>query len=352
MAQKTPFTAAEQGVIMNDDSRDSTKMPDDVESKQMSNDERLAAWVMERVSAWRMHRDSNYSVLWDEYERKWRSIYTPADKSKKKERAKLVSPALSEAVENGVAEIEEAVFGRGDFLKLMASPDDGPAEREALDRNEATFHSDLEETDLTSSCSETIVNSAVYGTGIGEIVLEKLVKRDVIAVPNPEGGVMPQAKETPMERPTLRSVNPRNFIIDPSARDIDSALGVAIEEDVGEHIVREGITAGLYKKVDLKVGSSGNPDIKPDPQMETPWIQDVVHIIRYYGKVPKELLFPPEQTEALFPEDKKEDSTPLSGDMVEAWVVGYRAGPVLGARYLREGADTAAAVGCRASVSH
>jgi hypothetical protein len=331
-SKSMPIPAA-QGMVMNSDPRDSTSMPDETEGKQMTNDDRLAAWVMERVSAWRIHRDSNYSTLWDEYERKWRAIYTPEDKTKKKERAKLISPATAEAVENGVAEIEEAVFGRGDFLKLMASPDDGPVEREALERNESTFRYDLDETDLTSTCSETIMNSAVYGTGIGEIILEKETKRDIMAVMDEAAGrLMPQVRETIMERPVLRSVNPRNFGIDPAARDIESALGVFVEEDVSEHIIRAGITSGEYKKVDLKVGSSGNPDIKPDPQMETPWMQDVVHIIRYYGKVPKELIFPPQQTEELFPEDKKEDATPLSGEMVEAWVVLASEGQLLMAK--------------------
>ena len=322
MKEQMLMMAAEQGVVLNGDPRDSSVAPDDKTDREKTSDEKLVAWVLNRVSQWRDHRNANYQEQWNMYERLWRAIYSDAEKTRKRERSQIISPALSEAVENGAAEIEEAVFGRGDFFDLWPEAKDDPANAEILSKNETLFREDLAKSDFTSTCSETVVNAAVYGTGIAEIVQSKSTERDIVAVRDPlTGAFSAEVTETDVERPVLRSVNPRNFGIDPAARGIEDALGVFIEEDVGAHIVREGISKGDYKKVDLEV-STGDLQTKPDPQTETPWMADVVNVIRYYGKVPTELLFPPEKTEELFPEDPAKDSTePVDASMVEAWVV-------------------------------
>ena len=296
--------------------------------KPKTTDDRLVEWVMERVDRWRTHRDTNYADQWDMYERLWRAIYSDEEKQRKTERSKIISPALSEAVENGCAEIEEAVFGRGDFFDLWPEARDTQIDRTVLDANEVLFKEDIARTDFTGQCSEITTNGGVYGTGIGEIVLEKKIVREIsMTVPEvdpetgqPMGEPKPAVTEKEYECPVLRSVNPRNFIIDPAARNIEDALGVAVEEDVGSHIIREGIANGDFKDVPRETGS---PDvyIKPDPQGENPWMDDVVPVVRYYGLVPKELLFPKEKTAELFPETVSDDDTdPISGEMIEARV--------------------------------
>ena len=318
---KPTIEAQGQGKVLEADEREGAPETD-ADGKKLTNDEKIVEWVMNRVTRWKEHRDTNYNTQWNTYERQWRAIYSEEDKERKRERTKIMSPALSEAVENAVSEIEEAVFGRGDFFDVSAEAGDDETSKLITDHNSTTFHEDLAKSDFTGNCSEVVMAGGVYGTGIGEIVLCKHTERDIQAVQDPMTGQWkPNPVETEVERPALRSVSPRNFIIDPAARGIDDALGVAIEEDVGSHIVREGISKGYYKDVELETGA-GDPETKPDPQVETPWMFDVVPIIRYYGKLPKHLLFPPEQTEDLFPDDPKTDEDdPKDADMVESWVV-------------------------------
>lgn len=330
----TPLVAGGIAEITTDP-RDDTTSSDEGHDKKTS-DEKLVAWVVGRVKQWKDHRVANYDSNWNMYERLWRAIYSDEDKTKKRERGKIISPALSEAVENGAAEIEEAVFGRGDFFDLYPEVGDSKPDQKILAHNEVLFRQDLDRTDFTGQCSEVIINGAVYGTGIAEFVLCKSTDRDITVqeVPATEGApasdgkpatagtpatVRPSVIEKEVERPEMRSVNPRNFIIDPSARSIEDALGCAIEEDVGAHIIRLGIQKGDYKDVKIQA-AAGDVSVKPDPQVENPWVNDVVPVIRYYGKVPKNLLFPPEKTEELFPDSPEKSTEPVDAEMVEAWV--------------------------------
>ena len=318
---KPAVEAGVQGKIVDGDPRDVTVDGADATGEKKTNDAKLVAWVLDRTRRWKEHRNANYSQLWDMYERLWRAIYSSEEKTRKSERSKIISPALSEAVENAASEIEEAVFGRGDFFNATASGNDSEIEAAILTKNEATFKEDLAASDFTGNCSEAVINAAVYGTGIAEIAMSEIMERDVkIGVDPLSGKPGLQAVERTSERPALRSVNPRNFMIDPAARGIEDALGVAIEEDVGAHIVRAGIQAGDYKKVPIEA-AAGDTETKPDPQMETPWMFDVVPVLRYYGKVPKHLLFPKEDTENLFPDDPAKSDEPVDTEMVEAWVV-------------------------------
>jgi hypothetical protein len=104
---------------------------------------------------------------------------------------------------------------------------------------------------------------------------------------------------------TMQSVNPRNFLIDPIAKNVDSALGVAIEEYVGAHIVRAGQKSGDYRKVEVGT-AAGDTELGVDRQVENEYLHDKVSIVRYYGLVPKHLLLPKESTVDLFPEDSAE----------------------------------------------
>lgn len=295
--------------------------PTEQGEKQLSDDEKLVAWVVDRTRRWKEHRNANYSQQWDQYERQWRAIYSTAEKTRKSERSVIISPAISEAVENAAAEIEEALFGRGDFFDVSPEAKDDPVMSAALSSNEVTFREDLARNGFTGACSETVINGAVYGTGIGEIVLTSKKWVDVVLELGADGKPVAKTVEKEYDCPVLMSVNPRNFIIDPAARDIESALGCAVEEDVSAHIIRAGIQSGDYNNVVVEA-AAGDPDTKPDPQMETPWMFDVVPVLRYYGKVPRGLLYPPEKTEELFPKDKPAPSfEPVDAEMVEARVI-------------------------------
>jgi hypothetical protein len=281
----------------------------------------LVAWVTAHTSAWRDHRRSNYDSKWDEYERQWRGIWSAQDKNRVSERSKIVSPALSEAVENGISEIEEAVFGRGDFFDLRAEQADAPDLAAALEKNKVRFKEDLERSDFVANTSEALVNSGVFGTGIGELVLEERKHREIVPEFGKDGKATAAVQENETTYVCLKSVNPRNFLIDPNARTIDDALGVAIEERIGLHIIRQGIESGDYRDVKVEADSSDS-ELPADKQVITDYARDAATVLRYYGLVPRNLLFPPEQVEELFPgEEKSGPEEADESDMVEAIVV-------------------------------
>ena len=77
---------------------------------QFGND--LTAWIMGKCEDWRDHYDTTYREQHEEYYRLWRGIWASEDKMRESERSRLISPALQQAVESSVAEVEEATFGR------------------------------------------------------------------------------------------------------------------------------------------------------------------------------------------------------------------------------------------------
>ena len=88
------------------------------ESAQMIQ-ETLESWVQTKCDDWRDHYDTNYDEKHNEYYRLWRGIWNADDATRESERSRIVSPALLQAVENNVAEIEEATFGRGRFFDVQ-----------------------------------------------------------------------------------------------------------------------------------------------------------------------------------------------------------------------------------------
>jgi len=84
----------------------------------LSSDEHLENWVMAKCDSWRDHYESNYAERFEEFYRLWRGIWAAEDMERKSERSRIISPALQQAVESSVAEIEEATFGRGKYFDI------------------------------------------------------------------------------------------------------------------------------------------------------------------------------------------------------------------------------------------
>ena len=78
----------------------------------------LEGWVIDKCDGWRDHYETNYADRFDEYYRLWRGQWSPEDQTRKSERSKIISPALQQAVESSVAELEEATFGRGAWFDI------------------------------------------------------------------------------------------------------------------------------------------------------------------------------------------------------------------------------------------
>jgi|15BtaG_2_1085339.scaffolds.fasta_scaffold04249_2 hypothetical protein len=250
----------------------------------------LASWLTYRLDGWRSHRDVNYVQKWDEYYRLWRGIWLSGDRLRKSEKSRIVSPALQQAVESSVAELEEATFGRGKWFDLQDDMlDQNPQDAEYV-RN--LLQEDLEKTGVKDAVCEIFLNSAIYGTGIGKLVVEQNVER--VPSEEPVEGTMTTTRtlrEIPVIDIKLEPISPKEFLIDPSANSINEALGVAHEVIKPRYHVVEGIKGGIYRDVPLD-GDYDTVNFGFDSETRLADESDSVKITEYWGKVPKRFLKP------------------------------------------------------------
>ena len=280
----------------------------------------LTAFVVDHITRWRDHRDANYMDLWLEYERIFRGIWDPQDKTRESERSRIISPATQQAVETRHAEIMEAIFGQGDFFDIdddIRDINGTPLDVESL---RAQLMEDFKKDKIKKSVDQIELMAEIYGTGIGEIIVkaEKEYIPATQAIPGVAGTAAIGVQEKERTAVKVKPVNPKNFLIDPNADSIEDALGVAIEKYVSIHKVVEGIEKGIYKKVDITT-TYDDTDLEPTQDLRQ-FQDDKVKLVTYYGLVPREYLLG-EDTEnmvELFPEGSEAEDYQ---DLVEAIIV-------------------------------
>jgi len=253
----------------------------------LATEQHVEDWVMDKCNTWRDHYESNYAERNEEYYRLWRGIWAAQDSDRKSERSRIISPALQQAVESSVAEIEEATFGRGKYFSITDDMDDQESQDIVYLRTK--LHADLEKSKLRQAVGECLINSAVFGTGIGEVVLEE-VKEMAPATQPIMGGELTAVGVNVTDRTMvkLRPILPQNFLIDPVATNVDNALGVAVDEFVSRHLVEELQESGVY--ADVYVGNAPRDyELEPDQELSS-FDDDKVRLTKYYGKVPRHLL--------------------------------------------------------------
>lgn len=276
----------------------------------------LATWVMSNVNKWRDHRDSNFLKRWAEYYRLWRGFWEPADQNKEAERAKLIAPALQQAVDMTVSEMEEATFGRGVWFDVSDDYED--QQKEDATHLRDTLLCDFEENDVPAAVTESYLNGALYGTGIAKVMIGTYTER----VPTGDGEV--QEKEA--FRVWLEPILPYNFVIDPGARNVDEALGCAHEIVVPKHKVDKRIEDGFYKDVYVGAWDGTNQGFSEQGSLLTKDSDksDTVFITEYHGLVPANLLNPPEEEEEIMPgmlmDEEHGPINQTDGPLVEAIV--------------------------------
>jgi len=289
-----------------------------LQEAQFGPDQDLAEWVLSRCNKWRDHYESNYSAKHEEFMRIYRGIWAPEDVMRDSERSKLIAPATAQAVESCVAEVEEATFGRGKLFDIKDDLNDQePADIAYLKRK---LHEDFAAARIRSSVAEVLVNAAVFGTGIGEVVVEEMKEYKPATRPLMEGD-MQEVGVNEVYRPIVKinPVQPRNFLIDPNATCVNSAMGCAIDEYVSRHVVEELQESGVYRD-DVYVGSAAaDEEIEPDPEIDSR-PTDRVRLLKYYGKVPRDL---------LLSEGVSEDEIAEKGAYVEAIIVIANEGELL-----------------------
>ena len=297
-------------------------MSDLYDNEPLMIQEAVEDWVITKCEDWRDYYESNYESRFEEYYRLWRGIWDPADSQRGSERSRIISPALQQAVESNVAELEEATFGRGKWFDVSDNLGDTNKQDVQFLRNKLT--EDFEECMVRKAVAECLINSAVFGTGIGEIVIEEMKEMAPATQPIMGGDLQAVGVNiTDRVKVKLKPVLPQNFLIDPVATSVEDALGVAIDEFVSLHHVEMLQEQGVYR--DVYVGPAApDTDLEPDQDI-TIYNDDKVRLTKYYGLVPRELL-----NEAVSEDD--EEAVPEEGPesrYVEAVVVVANGGILL-----------------------
>jgi hypothetical protein len=110
----------------------------------------------------------------------------------------------------------------------------------------------------------------------------------------------------------LRPVMPQNFLIDPVATDIESALGCAVDEFVSTHLVEQLQEKGVYRDESLSIAST-DFNIEPDQDLTT-FAEDKIRLTKYYGLVPRHLLKKAQESENT-EEEIEEEEVSLMGEL-------------------------------------
>jgi len=277
-------------------------------------EESLEEWVMTKCENWRDHYESNYEQRFEEYYRLWRGQWDPADSERASERSRIISPALQQAVESNVAELEEATFGRGKWFDI--SDDVNDPEKQDILYLRKKLTEDFEACKIRKAVAECLINAAVFGTGIGEITLEEIKEMAPATQPIMDGQLQAVGVSiTDRVVVKLKPVLPQNFLIDPVATSVEDAMGVAVDEFVSKHSVELLQEQGVYREAFIE-SAAPDSDLEPDQDL-TLYNDDKVRLTKYYGLVPKELL----ESEGV---DVEEDSK-----YVEAIVVVANGGTLL-----------------------
>ena len=247
----------------------------------------LEGWVGEKCLSWRDHFEENYSQRFDEYYRLWRGQWSAEDRTRESERSKIISPALQQAVESSVAELEEATFGRGKWFDLKDDVMDQNPEDIAMLREH--LYADFKRNRVRKGVAECILNAAIFGTGIAEIVITE-EKEFQPATQPVMGGELQAVGVNIVDRTCvkLKPVMPQNFLIDPLATSVEEAMGCAVDEFVSMHSVELLQEEGVYRDAEIN-NASPDFDLEPDQDL-TSFDEDKVRLTKYFGLVPRHLL--------------------------------------------------------------
>jgi hypothetical protein len=276
-------------------------------NEQFTIEESLEGWVSNKAMSWRDYFEANYAQKFDEYYRLWRGQWAPEDKTRQSERSRIISPALQQAVESSVAELEEATFGRGKWFDIKDDYMDKDNADVQMLRNH--LESDFKRNKVRKGVAECLINAAVFGTGIAEIELSTEKEFKPATQPLMDGELTAVGVNI-VDRTCvkLRPVMPQNFLIDPVATSVDDALGCAVDEFVSRHVVEKLQEQGVYRDVELQEAQQ-DFDIEPDHDIQSIYEEDKVRLTKYYGLVPRHLL-----EEAMKDPDAEEEAVSLSSD--------------------------------------
>ena len=257
------------------------------EQKLTKPEDELVSFVLRHIDEWRNDLRANYYQEWDKYERMWLGVWDAADKTRQSERSKIISPDTQQAIESYEAEMVEAIFGQGRWFDI----DDDTTDTDKLDienvKNNLT--EDFKIDKVTGAITQCITFAAVYGKGIGEI----LIRDQKVKSPDSRqlaGMTLGGVAEKDRFSVYLKPIHPRNFFIDPLATSIEDAFGCAIEEMVSAHIIIKGQREGIYRDVPIQEGTPTEELMGVTQEKDVTQTTGQVKITKYYGLVPRKWL--------------------------------------------------------------
>ena len=206
-------------------------------------DSDLTGWIIDKCETWEDARNSQYQTRWQEYYRLWRGQHSgPEDKIRHYERSKLIAPALQQAVEAGVSEMEETIFHRKRWFDLeddvrekifeQIIKENGqqlpPEQLQQIAQNVDTrltqitdqLIEDFDTRNVNKAISEILLNSALYGTGIGKIAVDQRPRR--VPVTGSTGTTYDIIVQDDIHV-NLVTVDHNEFLIDRAAKRLDGA---------------------------------------------------------------------------------------------------------------------------------
>jgi hypothetical protein len=302
---------------------------------------------MSHVDEWERYRNDNFQDLWEKYYRQWRAVWTAEDKQRGSERSKLISPALGQAIEATVSELEEAIFGNSSRwfdlqddvveeigMRVQAGDQEAPKEGEDMFLMRDLLLEDMDRQGFRQAISEILLNAALYGTGIGKLIVEEI--DDPMFVRTEGNSLGSKARKRFVVQ--LVPVSPTNFAIDPVAKSVNDALGCAHVTLVPLHTVQSKQADGVY--FDSEVGSYDQAEdilgnaAKGEASVTSSTTQ-MAKIVEWHGLVPRNLM-PVDVKEGEELEDVLEGTphvlVPDETDLVEAIVTVANDGILLKAK--------------------
>jgi hypothetical protein len=283
----------------------------------------LVSWVMTRVNRWRDDRDGTYEKVWGEYYRLWRGRHIDADKTRSTERSKLVSPALSQALEMTVAELEEATFGRDAWIDIV--DDAGDPDHQDIDGVRRQFIDDMAKDKVPDSVGSAFTHGGLWGTLAAKVVVE--MEGNAQIVTDDEGKQIVDTE--PRIAVKVVAIPPMELIPDPDAEYVDDMLGIVHEvtkprawllsQPFGKDYANDRGVVPNHDEDKIDMG---------DPEALTSSEPNQVLVTEYHGLVPKSLLKPQKPDSdpddplaaAVIQDDKGEGELDGDGEMVEAIV--------------------------------
>lgn len=254
----------------------------------------LIGWVMQRVTQWENVRERGYGRLWAQYWRLWRGKWDALDQNRDSERSRVITPALAQAIEASVAEVEEAVFAKDAWFDIdERKTPQGPQQMNALLARDELLQ-DMELVNIKGMVAEAVLNAALFGTGIVQIT--PTVQTHKKPRRNPKTMKLEPAND---ERVVVEAeaIRPDFFIPDPAGTRIDQMLGCAVKRVKPQHAILEKIQNGTYLKSALPYVFpqhrllNRDVDKEVDPQsMITIVDADETEVVEWHGKVPLGLL--------------------------------------------------------------